>query len=280
MGDVNSPSSTPRWSRYVAIGDSFSEGLWDPYPHADGTPVAAGTASDGVLRGWADRLADHLAERRGDAPFEYGNLAIRGRKLRQIIAEQVPRALAMEPDLVSLVGGGNDILRPQADVHGLSGALEQAVAEIRSTGADVLLGTGFRTGGALNWMQGRVGIYNANIWSIAQRHGAFVLDTWGLRGLMDWRMWSDDRIHLTDEGHRRVSNAALVGLGLEPDDAAFDVPLDVAPPVRFRERFQEDVQWARVHVAPWVRRRITGTSSGDGRLAKWAEPSIWPPSER
>src|SRR5690606_26482872 len=206
MGDVNSPSSTPRWSRYVAIGDSFSEGLWDPYPHADGTPVAAGTASDGVLRGWADRLADHLAERRGDAPFEYGNLAIRGRKLRQIIAEQVPRALAMEPDLVSLVGGGNDILRPQADVHGLSGALEQAVAEIRSTGADVLLGTGFRTGGALNWMQGRVGIYNANIWSIAQRHGAFVLDTWGLRGLMDWRMWSDDRIHLTDEGHRRVSN--------------------------------------------------------------------------
>ncbi|WP_277209304.1 SGNH/GDSL hydrolase family protein [Isoptericola croceus] len=276
--DTAPESTLPRWSRYVAIGDSFSEGLWDPYPRTDGTPVAAGTASDGPQRGWADRLADHLAERRGDDTFEYANLAIRGRKLRQIIAEQTPTALAMEPDLVSLIGGGNDILRPQADVHGLSAALERAVAQIRATGADVLLGTGFRTGGALNWTQGRVGIYNANIWSIARRHGAFVLDTWGLLGLRDWRMWSDDRIHLTDEGHRRVANAALVGLGLEPDDPAFDAPLDAAPAVRLRKRIQEDAQWVRVHVAPWVRRRITGTSSGDGRLAKWTAPTTWPPS--
>lgn len=278
--DTTPDGAPPRWSRYVAIGDSFSEGLWDPYPRADGTPVPAGTASDGVQRGWADRLADHLAERRGDAPFEYANLAIRGRKLRQIIAEQTPTALAMEPDLVSLIGGGNDILRPQVDPHALSAALERAVAQIRATGADVLLGTGFRTEGALNWTQGRVGVYNANIWSIARRHGAFVLDTWGLRGLHDWRLWSDDRIHLTDEGHRRIANAALVGLGLQPDDPAFDAPLDAAPAVRLRKRLREDAQWVRVHVAPWVRRRITGTSSGDGRLAKWAEATTWPPSEQ
>ncbi|GAA1995010.1 SGNH/GDSL hydrolase family protein [Isoptericola halotolerans] len=274
------PDATPHWSRYVAIGDSFSEGLWDPYPRTDGTPVTPGTESEGVQRGWADRLADHLAERRGDAPFEYANLAIRGRKLRQIVTEQVSSALAMEPDLVSLVGGGNDILRPHADVHALSTVLERAVAQIRGTGADVLLATGFRTEGALNWTQGRVGVYNANIWSIARRHGAHVLDTWGLHSLQDWRMWSDDRIHLTDEGHRRIANAALVGLGLAPDDPAYDDPLDAAPSVRLRQRLREDAQWARTHVAPWVRRRITGTSSGDGRPAKWTEPKAWPPSER
>ncbi|WP_402468182.1 SGNH/GDSL hydrolase family protein [Isoptericola aurantiacus] len=276
----SAPTAQPRWSRYVAIGDSFSEGLWDPYPYADGTRAPAGTQTTAVQRGWADRLADALAERRGDAGLEYANLAIRGKKLRQIIAEQVPAALAMQPDLVSLIGGGNDILRPQADVHGLSADLERAVAEIRATGADVLMSTGFRTAGALSLTQGRVGVYNANIWSIARRHGAFVLDTWGLRGLHDWRLWSDDRIHLTDEGHRRIAQAALQALGQEPDDAEFDTPLEAAPVPPFRDRARADAQWARVHVVPWVQRRLRGTSSGDGLTPKWPDTRPWPPSER
>lgn len=278
-GSVTSDPTT-RWSRYVALGDSFSEGLWDPYPYDDGTRAPAGTETTAVQRGWTDRLADHLAARRGDEPFEYANLAIRGLKLPQIVDRQLEVALAMQPDLVSLVGGGNDILRPQADINGISRRLEEAVAAIRATGADVLMGTGFRAGGALSVTSGRVGQYNANIWSIARRHGAHVLDTWGLRSLFDLRMWSDDRIHLTDEGHRRIANAALVGLGLAPDDPDFDAPLEAAPAAPLRQRAREDAQWARAHVLPWVQRRIRGTSSGDGRTPKWPEPKPWPPSER
>jgi lysophospholipase L1-like esterase len=276
--DGTTPTA-PRWTRYVAIGDSFTEGLWDPYPLDDGTPAPAGTESAATQRGWADRLADALSTRRtaaGAAPLQYANLAIRGRLLHHILDEQVDVALAAEPDLISLVGGGNDILRPQADIDVLSAELEGAVATIRATGADVLMGTGFKADGALSWTRGRVGQYNANIWTIARRHGAHVLDLWGLDPLFDLRMWSDDRIHLTPEGHRRVADAALVGLGLTPDDDTYGTPLDPTPPLALVERAKANAQWARTHVVPWVQRRIRHVSSGDGLSPKWPAPREWP----
>ncbi|PUB27806.1 lysophospholipase L1-like esterase [Promicromonospora sp. AC04] len=263
------PTTTPvRWARYVAMGDSFSEGLWDPYPDAPD-----------VQRGWADNLAAILSARRiaaDQAPLEYANLAIRGRKLRPIVAEQLDVTIDAQPDLVSLVGGGNDILRATADIDAISAALEDAVVALRASGADVLMGTGFKAGAALSWTNGRVGIFNANVWSIASRHGAHVLDLWGMRSLADLRLWSGDRIHLTPEGHQRVANAALVALGLDPDEAAYDVPLDAAPPAAFRETARANAAWMREHVGPWIRRRLTGTSSGDGRTAKWPTPEAWP----
>ncbi|GAB2467641.1 SGNH/GDSL hydrolase family protein [Xylanimonas ulmi] len=314
----------PRWTRYIAVGDSFSEGLWDPYPTdptTDDAPEAARsterttvrstersterttertaasttastTASDGVTdgpdgdpgavqRGWADRLADTLSARRvaaGLEPLEYANLAIRGRLLRPIVGEQVPIALDARPDLVSLVAGGNDILRPGVDVDDISQALEDAVVAIRASGADVLLGAGFKAGGALSFTRGRVGVYNANIWSIARRHGAYVLDLWGMRSLFDLRLWAEDRLHLTPEGHRRVMNAALEGLLLDPVDPDYDAPLAPAPPAPFVEKAKADAEWAREYVVPWVKRRITHTSSGDGRTPKWPAPVRWPVS--
>nr|BFF20200.1 SGNH/GDSL hydrolase family protein [Promicromonospora thailandica] len=210
------------------MGDSFTEGLWDPYPDAPD-----------VQRGWADNLAALLSARRiaaGEAPLEYANLAIRGRKLRPIVAEQLDITVDARPDLVSLVGGGNDILRPAADVDAISAALEDAVVALRATGADVLMGTGFKAGGSLSWTNGRVGVFNANVWSIARRHGAHVLDLWGMRALGDLRLWSADRIHLTPEGHQRVANAALVALGLEPEDAAYDTPWTPPRPWRSATR--------------------------------------------
>ena len=281
-GTTPGTAPAPPWARYVAIGDSFTEGLWDPYPFDDGTPAPAGTESEAKQRGWADRLAGALSERRtaaGAPGLAYANLAIRGRLLRHILAEQLDVALAMQPDLVSFVGGGNDILRPQADVDVLSAQLEEGVAKLRAAGTDVLLGTGFKAGGGLSWTRGRVGQYNANIWTIARKHGAHVLDLWGLDPLFDLRMWADDRIHLTPEGHRRVADAALVGLGLEPDDADYSVALDPLPPQAFVERARANAQWARTHVVPWVQRRIKHTSSGDGRAPKWGEPAPWPPAD-
>ncbi|MFD2027806.1 SGNH/GDSL hydrolase family protein [Promicromonospora aerolata] len=257
-----------RWERYIAMGDSFTEGLWDPYPDAPD-----------VQRGWADNLAAVLSARRiaaGETPLEYANLAIRGRKLRPVIAEQLDVTIDARPDLVSLVAGGNDILRASADVEAISAALEDAVVVLRASGADVLLGTGFKAGAALSWTNGRTAIFNANLWSIARRTGAHVLDLWGMRSLGDLRLWSDDRIHLTPEGHQRVANAALVALGLEPDDDAYDNPLDAAPPAAFRDAARANAVWMRQHVGPWVKRRLTGTSSGDGRSAKWPTPQTWP----
>jgi lysophospholipase L1-like esterase len=254
----------PTWARYVALGDSFTEGLWD-------------VPSDGALcRGWADLLAGHLATRQdaaGAPPLAYANLAVRGRLLRPILREQVPAALSLEPDLVSLVGGGNDMLRPAADPDRLARDLEAAVARFRAAGADVILATGVDTADSplVRRTRSRVAVLNAHVWSIARRHGAVVVDLWGMRSLRDWRMWSDDRIHLTTEGHRRVAQAALVALGLSPDDPRWDEPLATVPAPPRSQQLREDAEWVREHVVPWMTRRLQGRSSGDTRVAKRPE---------
>jgi len=263
-GTVHLPAPGP-WARYVAIGDSFTEGLWDAEP-----------ADPAQCRGWADLLARSLSHRRidsGQDPLLYANLAIRGKQIRSILGDQLPVALEMKPDLVSLIGGGNDILRPSVDVDQVARSIEEAVVRIRETGADVLLGTGFDASDSplVGMTRGRTGILNAHLWSIAQRHGAHVLDLWGMRSLHDWRMWADDRIHLTTDGHRRVAEAALVGLGQAPDDAAWDDPLTPLPPVPRIEWVRENAHWLREHVGPWASRRLRRRSSGDTRTAKYPE---------
>lgn len=274
---TRSPDARPApWRRYVAIGDSFTEGLWD-VPGA--APPAPGALPDGPCRGWADLLAAHLAERAagaGDGPVRYANLAVRGRLLGRILAEQLPVALDLRPDLVSVVGGGNDLLRPGADPDALAAMLEQGVARARAAGADVLLATGFDTrhSPVIRRTRARTAVFNAHIWSIAQRHGAYVVDMWGMRSLHDWRMWAADRIHLTTEGHRRVAQAALVALGLAPDDPAWDDPLAPLPPLPRAARARADAEWLRGYAVPWATRRLRRRSSGDGRAPK--RPALEP----
>ncbi|MDM8083437.1 SGNH/GDSL hydrolase family protein [Cellulomonas cellasea] len=250
----------PPWARYVALGDSFTEGLWDQ--PVEGAPC----------RGWADMLASKLSARRVDAgqePLEYANLAVRGLLLHPIIAEQLPPALDFAPDLVSLVGGGNNMLRPTADVDAMARELEQAVEQATRAGAHVLMATGMDAADSLlvRRSRNRTAVFNSHVWSIARRHGASVLDLWGIRSLRDWRMWSADRIHLTTEGHARVAQGALVALGLAPDDPDWDDPLTPLPPTPRIQQARDDVQWMREHLYPWATRRLRRTGP-EGRVAK------------
>ena len=113
MTDPTVPAEHP-WRRYVAIGDSFTEGMVDVDPRHEGR-----------FLGWADRLAAELAGRTGGEELHYANLAIRGRKLDDVVGRQLEQALTMAPDLVSIVGGGNDILRPRVDLDDIAGRLER-----------------------------------------------------------------------------------------------------------------------------------------------------------
>lgn len=257
------------WRRYVAIGDSFSEGMVDPDPRREGGFV-----------GWADRLAAELSESSGGEEFRYANLAIRGRKIDDVVGRQLETALALDPDLVSMVGGGNDILRPTVDLDAIAARLEEAVVRIRATGADVLLATPTdpRGAGMFGALVTRHAVHSANLYSIAARHGAHVLGLWGMRSVRDSRMWGEDRIHLSTEGHRRVHWAAMQALGLEvPDD--WDEPLPPSPPRPRAETRAKRTQWARTHAVPWVHRRLTGRSSGDSVTAKRAELTPFGPSD-
>jgi lysophospholipase L1-like esterase len=263
------PAPQRVWERFAAVGDSFTEGMCDPDPDRHDAYV-----------GWADRLAARLAAhaRAHGRPFGYANLAVRGRLLADIVGPQLDEALTMEPDLVSIVGGGNDILRPRADLDALAGRLESAVARVRQAGADVLLATPVdpREAPLVRHTRGRAAVHAANIFAIARRHDAYVIDQWSMASLRDWRMWAEDRIHMTSEGHRRVALNALWALGF-PDDEDWRAPLPAAPQLSRRETARANAAWARTYVAPWVQRRLRGRSSGDAVAAK--RPDLVPVDE-
>lgn len=268
MTNPTVPAEHP-WRRYVAIGDSFTEGMVDTDPRHEGRFI-----------GWADRLAAELAGRTGGEELHYANLAIRGRKLDDVVGRQLDEAMTMAPDLVSIVGGGNDILRPRVDLDAIAARLEEAVARIRATGADVLLATPTdpRGAGLFSALRTRHAVHTANLYTIASRHGAHVLGLWGMRSVKDSRMWGEDRIHLSTLGHQRVAQAALTALGLGAREG-WDERLPAAPAVPAAQRRAEGARWAVSYAGPWVQRRLTGRSSGDSVTAKIGRPTPFGPQD-
>lgn len=265
---VRPDPALPRvWERFVALGDSFTEGMVDAHPHREDEYV-----------GWADRVAAALAARNAGVgrPFGYANLAIRGRLIDTIMAEQLEPALALTPDLVSLSAGGNDVLRPRVSVEAVIATLEAAVERIRGTGADVVLVTAPHLAWAplVNRVHPRLVEYTAELWAVGQRTGAFVVDIYTMRSLRDPRMYGADRIHLSSEGHARVAAQALWTLGMPFEVRDWVEPLDPAPPLGRFESLQANREWVATHLRPWIRRRLRGESSGDQRVPK--RPEITP----
>ena len=249
------------WTRYVAIGDSFTEGIGDPEP-----------ASPGGYRGWADRVAEVLYSQADD--FAYANLAIRGRLLQQIIDEQIDPALELQPDLITISAGGNDIIRPGTDPDEIAVRFDAAIARLRSNGATVVMFNGPDIGmtPVLNRSRGKVAIYNENLRTIAHRHDAIVADMWPMTELRDPPMWAPDRLHFSPVGHHTIARMVLATLNVENELEPYaPEPLPVAS---WRQARSGDMVWAREHLMPWVLRRIRHQSSGDNITPKrpgWPE---------
>src|SRR5690242_1913180 len=205
MVQMPGSSAPPGIDTFVAIGDSFTEGLNDPAP-------------DGGFRGWADLVAGALAARPPGTPvFRYANLAVRGKLVAQVVAEQLPRAVELAPDLVSLAAGGNDILRGD-DVDALAADFELTVAKLQAAGSRVLIFTGFdpRMFPVIRLLRGRIAAYNMHLRGIADDYGCDLVDLWSLRALKDPRAWSPDRLHLTTQGHQQVASRTCEILGIPP----------------------------------------------------------------
>ncbi|UIN29191.1 SGNH/GDSL hydrolase family protein [Microbacterium binotii] len=248
------------WRRFVAIGDSFTEGLGDPSPD-----------SPGGNRGWADRVAEVLGA--GVDDFAYANLAVRGRLIGQIVAEQIEPALALSPDLISFCAGGNDVIRPGTDPDEISQQFEDAVIRLSSTGATVVVFTGIDTNFSpvFRGFRGKVAIYNENLRAIADRYDCIVADQWGLKEIQDTRFFADDRLHLNTLGHHEVARMVLRALNV-PNDLTPMQPAPIA--VRnWRAARADDLVWARTYLVPWVLRRLRHQSSGDHVTAKRPEAS-------
>ncbi|MET4902428.1 SGNH/GDSL hydrolase family protein [Paenarthrobacter sp. CC6] len=247
------------WSRYVALGDSFTEGLGDPEPR-----------SPGGLRGWADRVAEELSTDHHD--FAYANLAISGRLLHQILEEQVGPALDLKPDLITLNAGGNDLLFHRSDPDKLALELDRGVETLASTGATIVLFTGPDWGATpvLGRTRGKVAVFNENIRVVAARHDAVIADLWALRQLTDPRMWDPDRLHFSPLGQHIIAIMVLESLNV-PHSLEPLAPRPL-PERRWREARADDIVWAREHLFPWVVRRLTQRNADGGRHPKRPQP--------
>lgn len=245
--------------RFVALGDSFTEGVGDWNP-----------ASPNGVRGWADRVAEQLIL--ADPSWAYANLAVRGKKMRQILGEQIDAALALEPTLVTVYAGGNDILRPRVDIDRLMSDYDRGIGRLRDAGADVVLFTGFDTSGSAVFgkTRGRTAIFNEWVREIADRRSATVVDYWRLREFQDWGYWDVDRMHMSTAGHTLMAVRVLEAMKASH---AIDLPeLHARPALKRADQLRADAQWARQYLTPWVGRRLRGVSSGDELLPKYPVP--------
>lgn len=245
--------------RFVALGDSFTEGVGDADPRLP----------NGV-RGWADLVAVQLAAL--DSGFEYANLAVRSKRLEQVVEDQVDAAVGMKPGLVSLYAGGNNLLHAHVDVDRLARRFEDAVARLAATGARLLLFTGFDAplASGVAPLRRRNHSYNRRLRAIAQRHNAMLVDSWCFEKLQERRMWSDDRLHLSTSGHLYMARKVLEVLRVE-----HYLPVPPAPAPRFStlQGLVDGSAWLYRDVRPWLVRRLRGLTSGDGLTARWPEPS-------
>ncbi|MDP9905395.1 SGNH/GDSL hydrolase family protein [Arthrobacter bambusae] len=258
-GSVGSGARLHPWSRYVALGDSFTEGVGDPEPR-----------SPGGLRGWADRVAEELSA--GHADFAYANLAVRGRLLHQILDEQIAPALALQPDLITLNGGGNDLIFHRTDPDKLAAELDAGVQLLASTGATVVLfaGPDWGTTPVLGHVRGKVAIFNENLRTIAARHDAVIADLWALRQLTHPRMWDPDRLHFSPLGQHTIAIMVLETLNV-PHTLEPMTPKEL-PARSWREARADDIIWTREHLVPWVLQHLTHRSSEEERRAKRPDP--------
>lgn len=245
-----------RYERYVAIGDSSTEGLDDH--------------SEQGYRGWADRLAEHVAKTSSPGLL-YANLAVRGRSAAEIRDSQLEAALAMHPDLATVVAGMNDLLRSQWSATRVAGEVGAMVSALRGIGATVITFTipdvsrRMRLGSLLT---AKTAALNDEIRAMARDTGARLLDLASYELAHDPRMWAPDRIHGNSDGHARIAEALAHLLEL-PGANAHALSERLPPDARSRRATAiEDLRWLARFVAPWAWRRVRGRTTGDGRSAK------------
>ena len=238
---------------YAAIGDSFTEGMGDELP-------------DGSVRGWADLVAAGLAAATGE-PVHYANTAVRGRLLAPVVTDQLPAALALDPapTLITLNGGGNDMMRPGCDVDRLVGLTERAVLRCAEAEVQLVLLSGADPTARLPYgrtMHRRGEALTAAVAELAARHGLVFVDAFGDQELRRPGYWSADRLHLGPAGHRRVAGLVLGALGYPATAHVID------PGPAEARRLGVEARYYREHVLPWALRRLVRRSSGDGRTGK------------
>lgn len=249
MSEVN-------YTRYVAIGDSQTEGLWD------------GDDSVGVT-GFADRLATIV-----DSHYPglmYANLAIRGMRVSDVLNEQLPQALAMQPDLITVCVGMNDVTRPGRLFDRALVDLEHIYSRLVDSGATVVTTT-FPDIAQLvpvgRLLASRVLRINEVIVAAANRYGFRLVDLYNAASMKDPETWSADGIHASTKGHILFAAAAAEALNLPSSNHDWAQASCSARQPSLGARASAQLRWTQDLLVPWIWRHLRARSTGDGRVPK------------
>lgn len=251
------------FTRYVALGDSSTEGIDDP----DGA---------GGYRGWSQRLAECIDATQGGG-LRYANLAVRGLTTRQVRERQLEAALAMRPDLATVFCGTNDVTGRRFDAAAVAKDIAEVQRALVQNGATVL---SFTLPDLTPLMPvarviaPRIAALNRALAEASQASGAILVDFAAYPVATDARLWSEDRIHANAAGHARIAEALAQALRLPGSTASWREPLPSALGRTRAQWWSAEMRWWRRHLLPWVWQGMRGQSSAYGRSPK--RPSLAP----
>ena len=252
------------FSRFVALGDSQTEGLWD------------GDDTSGVV-GFADRLAATLDSLRPG--LLYANLAVRGRRISDVLNDQLPQALTMQPDLIAVCIGMNDVTRPGRAFAAALADLEEIHTRLAESGATIVTTTFPDVAKMLpvgRFIAGRILQINDLIRTAADHHGFALVDLYTAPSMTEADTWSYDRMHASPRGHILFAAAAAEALGLPGSSNVWTMPAGDGRRATAIARGYAQLQWTRSLLIPWLWRHARGRSSGDGMEPKY--PTLQPVS--
>ncbi len=220
-------------TNFVALGDSMTLGMGDPM-------------LDGSWRGWAAILAPAV-------DLRLTNLAVSGALTADVELEQLPRALELRPDLAAVVVGVNDTLRHSFDATKVGSSLAHTVGALSAAGATVLTmrlpdpGRMFGLPAVLaRPLARRIRAVNAVADRISVRFRTLHLDISNHPATYDSRMWSVDRLHPSERGHRLLAYSYACMLGVAPERRPCLEPSSPPPTKR------QQLGWMATKGTRWV----------------------------
>lgn len=259
---VMHPPRPPHFDRYVALGDSSTEGLGDH----DG---------EGRCRGWSQRLAERINAAQGG--LHYANLAVRGLTTAEVRERQLDAALAMRPDLATVFCGTNDVLGLKFDPEKVAADIEHMQQRLIACGATVLSFTMpdlTRLIPVARLISARIVALNRVIVQASQTTGALLVDFAAQPFALDRRFWSEDRLHANSAGHARIAEALAYALHLPGSNEEWRRPFPTRLSQTRRQRWVAEARWIRYHLLPWVWQELAGQSAAQGRSPK--RPALTP----
>lgn len=234
------------FSRYVALGDSSTEGVDDPN-------------GAGGYHGWSRRLAEKLHALHPGV--HYTNLGVRGLTTAQVRAGQLDAALALRPDLATVFCGTNDVTARRFDLAAVTRDIDHMQRALVAQGATVVTFTLPDLTPLMplaRLIAPRIHALNRAVKDLARENGVRLVDFAAYPIATDARLWSDDRIHANTAGHTRIAEALAHALDLPGSDESWSQPLPAQLARTTAHVVADELRWGRRHLLPWLWQSLRG----------------------